>query len=79
MKEASIEKKMRYLEALGRKLYNRKFSLPSLSSTYGGSPEGTSSFIFSYFIDTSSETNEICLELVFQLPSFGSVHYDHLS
>ena len=78
MKEASIEKKMRYLEALGRKLYNRKFSLPSLSSTYGCSSESTS-FLLSYFSATSSETNEICLELVFQLPSFGSVHYDHLS
>lgn len=58
----SIDRKKKYLEALGRKLYNRKFSLPAI-------PRG---------METEVNTNEIHLEMTFCLPYLTDTIYHDL-
>ena len=71
----SIAHKKRFLEALGRKLYNRKFSLPPVPNTVN---EGIAFNVSTCLVVHESHGNDICLEMLFKLPIYGDMAYENI-
>ena len=69
----TIEKTKAYLEALGTKLYNHKFTLPPIPSSSERTP-----CIMTSSKGEAIKPSEICLELVFRLPHYGDVSFGYL-
>ena len=71
----SIAYKKRFLEALGRKLYNRKFSLPPVPNTMN---EGIIVTTSTCLVVHENHGNDICLEMLFRLPIYGDMTYENI-
>ena len=71
----SIAYKKRFLEALGRKLYNRKFSLPPIPNTVN---EGIIVTMSTCLVVHENHGNDICLEMLFRLPIYGDMTYENI-
>ena len=71
----TIAHKKRFLEALGRKLYNRKFSLPPVPNTVN---EGIIIPLSLCSVVHDNHGNDICLEMLFRLPIYGDMAFENI-